>query len=58
MDAGRHFLRKQNRSTGLPERELVRIAIESMGLSNLKPFNPEEKVGEYILEAEESKGVK
>ena len=58
VDAGRHFLRKQNRSTGLPERELVRIAIESMGLSNLKPFNPEEKVVEYILEAEESKGIK
>ena len=58
VDAGRHFLRKQNRSTGLPERELVRIAIESMGLSNLKEFKPEEKVVEYILEAEESKGVK
>ncbi len=58
VDAGRHFLRKQNRSTGLPERELVRIAIESMGLSNLKEFKPEEKVVEYILEAEESKGKK
>ncbi|MBR2367154.1 MAG: glutamate formimidoyltransferase [Alistipes sp.] len=58
VDAGRHFLRKQNRSTGLPERELVRIAIESMGLSNLKEFKPEEKVVEYILEAEERKGVK
>ena len=58
VDAGRHFLRKQNRSTGLPERELVRIAIESMGLGNLKPFNPDEKVVEYILEAEEQKGVK
>ena len=58
VDAGRHFLRKQNRSTGLPERELVRIAIESMGLSNLKEFKPEEKVVEYILEAEEQKGQK
>ena len=58
VDAGRHFLRKQNRSTGLPERELVRIAIESMGLSNLKPFNPDEKVVEYILEADQQKGVK
>ena len=58
VDAGRHFLRKQNRSTGLPERELVRIAIESMGLSNLKEFKPEEKVVEYILEAEQRKGVK
>ena len=58
VDAGRHFLRKQNRSTGLPERELVRIAIESMGLSNLKEFKPEEKVVEYILEAEQQKGQK
>ena len=58
VDAGRHFLRKQNRSTGLPERELVRIAIESMGLSNLKEFKPEEKVVEYILEADQNKGVK
>ena len=58
VDAGRHFLRKQNRSTGLPERELVRIAIESMGLSNLKEFKAEEKVVEYILEAEELKGKK
>ena len=58
VDAGRHFLRKQNRSTGLPERELVRIAIESMGLGNLKPFNPDEKVVEYILEADQNKGVK
>lgn len=58
IDAGRHFLRKQHRSTGIPERELVRIAIESMGLSNLKEFKPEEKVVEYILEAEEQKNVK
>ena len=58
VDAGRHFLHKQRRSTGLPERELVRIAIESMGLANLKGFKPEEKIIEYMLEAEEQKGVK
>ena len=58
VDAGRHFLHKQHRSTGLPERELVRIAIETMGLSTLKEFKPEEKVVEYILEAEEQKDVK
>lgn len=57
VEAGRHFLHKQHRSTGVPERELVRIAIETMGLSNLKEFKPEEKVVEYILEAEEQKGV-
>jgi glutamate formiminotransferase/formiminotetrahydrofolate cyclodeaminase len=58
VDAGRYFLHKQHRSTGLPERELVRIAIETMGLSNLKEFKPEEKVVEYILEAEEQKNTK
>ncbi len=58
VDAGRHFLRKQQRSTGVPERELVRIAIESMGLANLKGFKPEEKVIEYMLEAEEQKNTK
>ena len=58
VDAGRYFLRKQQRSTGVPERELVHIAIESMGLSTLKEFKPEEKVIEYMLEAEEQKGVK
>lgn len=55
VDAGRYFLHKQHRSTGVPERELVRIAIETMGLSNLKEFKPEEKIVEYILEAEEQK---
>ncbi|MBO7301451.1 MAG: glutamate formimidoyltransferase [Bacteroidaceae bacterium] len=58
VDAGRHFLRKQRRSTGVPERELVRIAIESMGLANLKGFKPEEKVIEYMLETEAAKGTK
>ena len=57
VDAGRYFLHKQHRSTGVPEKELVRIAIETMGLSNLKEFKPEEKVVEYILEAEEQRGV-
>ncbi|MBR3977947.1 MAG: glutamate formimidoyltransferase [Bacteroidaceae bacterium] len=58
VDAGRYFLRKQNRSTGVPEKELVRIAIESMGLSTLKEFKPEEKVIEYMLEADDQKGIK
>ena len=58
VEAGKYFLHKQHRSTGVPERELVRIAIESMGLSNLKEFKPEEKIVEYILEAEEQKNSK
>lgn len=50
VDAGRYFLHKQQRSTGLPESEIVRMAIKSMGLDELKPFNPREKVVEYILD--------
>lgn len=57
VDAGKYFLHKQQRSTGLPESEIVRMAVKSMGLDELKPFKPEEKVIEYMLEAEE-KGPK
>lgn len=56
VEAGRYFLHKQNRSTGLSEREIIRIAIETMGLSTLKEFKPEEKIVEYILEAGQSAG--
>ncbi len=54
IDAGRYFLHKQQRSTGLPESEIIRIAIKSMGLDELRPFKPEEKVIEYLLEADDS----
>lgn len=50
IDAGKHYLRMQQRSTGLPESEIIKIAIKSMGLDELKEFNPEEKVIEYMLE--------
>lgn len=50
LDAGRHFLRKQRRSLGITEEEIIRITIKSMGLDDLKPFNPREKVIEYMLE--------
>jgi glutamate formiminotransferase / formiminotetrahydrofolate cyclodeaminase len=49
LDAGKYFLRKQNRSVGVSEKELVRIAIISMGLDELAPFNPEERIIEYLL---------
>ena len=49
IDAGRYFLHKQQRSTGLPEHEIIRIAIKSLGLDDLKPFNPDEKVIEFLL---------
>lgn len=50
IDAGKHYLRMQKRSVGISEEELVKIAIRSMGLSDIKPFNPREKVIEYIIE--------
>ena len=52
IDAGKYFLRKQNRSTGIPEEDILQIAIKSMGLDDLKEFNPREKVIEYLLEDE------
>jgi glutamate formiminotransferase/formiminotetrahydrofolate cyclodeaminase len=50
LDAGKYFLRKQNRSVGVSEKELVKIAVKSLGLDDLKPFNPKEKIIEYLLE--------
>lgn len=55
LEAGRHFLRKQRRSLGITEEEIIRIAIKSMGLDDLKPFNPREKVIEYMLEEQSGK---
>src|SRR6195256_3794862 len=49
LDAGKYFLLKQQRSVGVSEKELIRIAILSMGLSELAPFNPEERIIEYLL---------
>ena len=51
IDAGRHFLQKQNWSEGAAEEELIDIAIRTMGLSELKPFDPKEKVIELKIEA-------
>ena len=50
IDAGKYFLRKQNRSVGVSESEIIKIAIKSLGLDDLKPFNPKEKIIEYLLE--------
>ena len=55
LEAGRYFLRKQQRSAGIAEEEIVRIAVKSMGLDDLKPFDPKEKVIEYLHEAEDQK---
>ena len=55
IEAGRYFLEKQHRSTGIPEEDIINIAIHSMGLDDLRPFNPREKVIEYLLEDAEKK---
>lgn len=49
LDAGKYFLRKQQRSTGVSEKELIKIAVKSMGLDELGPFKPEERIIEYML---------
>ena len=52
LEAGKYFLEKQQRSLGLPEEEIIRLAVKSMSLDDLKPFNPKEKVIEYLIENE------
>jgi len=54
-DAGKYFLKKQNRSVGVSEAELIKIAVKSLGLDDLKPFNPDEKIIEYVLQDKTSK---
>jgi len=49
LDAGRHYLRKQQRSTGVPDAELIKIAVRSMGLDDLETFDPGSKIIEYRL---------
>ncbi|MCH7632406.1 MAG: glutamate formimidoyltransferase [Planctomycetes bacterium] len=49
LDAGRYFLKKQQRSTGVSDKELVKIAVKSLGLDDLYPFNPDEKIIEYAI---------
>ena len=55
FDAGRFFLRKQQRSTGVSDEELIKIAVKSLGLSDLYPFKPDEKIIEYAM-ADRSEG--
>ena len=56
LEAGRFYLEKQQRSLGISEEEIVKIAVRSMSLDDLKPFNPKEKVIEYLL-ADEPHGL-
>lgn len=52
LDAGRHFLEKQGKSRAIPEEEIIHTAILSLGLSDISPFKPEEKIIEYMIEEE------
>lgn len=52
IEAGKHYLRMQQRSLGIPDSEIIKIAVKSMGLDELKEFKPEEKIIEYMLEAD------
>ncbi len=49
LDAGRYFLKKQQRSAGISDREIIKIAVKSLGLDELSPFNPDEKIIEYAI---------
>ena len=52
LDAGRHFLEKQQRSVGVSEKELIHLAVKSLGLDELSEFIPEKKIIEYLLNEE------
>ena len=55
LDAGRYFLAKQQRSAGVSDDELIKIAVKSMGLNDIHKFNPEEKIIEYVMEEKNNK---
>lgn len=55
IDAGKYYLAKQRRSLGVSEEEIMKVAIKSMGLDDLKPFDPKEKVIEYLIEDKNQK---
>jgi len=50
LDAGKYFLRKQKRSTGISDDEILKIAVKSLGLDELAPFDPKKKIIEYLME--------
>ncbi len=54
IEAGIYFLKKQQRSVGISEEEILKIAVKSMGLDDLKPFDPKEKIIEYLIESDNS----
>lgn len=58
IEAGKYYLAKQERSLGISEEEILKIAVKSLGLSDLKPFNPREKVIEFLMEDEAAEAAK
>jgi glutamate formiminotransferase/formiminotetrahydrofolate cyclodeaminase len=57
IDAGKYFLYKQKRSAGIPEKEIIKIAIKSLGLDDLAPFDPNKKIIEYMLKTKSQKNL-
>ncbi|HZK93718.1 MAG TPA: glutamate formimidoyltransferase [Prolixibacteraceae bacterium] len=57
LDAGTYFLRKQQRSVGIPDHEIIKIAVKSLGLDELAPFDPQKRIIEYLIENHENKLV-
>ncbi len=55
LDAGKFYLKMQNRSLGIADSEIIKIAVKSLGLDELKPFIPEERIIEYVMEDKKSK---
>ena len=57
IDAGKYFLKKQKRSIGISEYDIIKIAVKSLGLDELSPFKPEERIIEYILDKDSHKSL-
>ena len=55
IDAGIHFLKKQKRSIGIHESEIIKIAIKTLGLDELAPFEPKKRIIEYMIDVDENK---
>jgi glutamate formiminotransferase/formiminotetrahydrofolate cyclodeaminase len=57
LDAGKYFLRKQQRSVGIPDEEIIKIAVKSLGLDELAPFDPKKRIIEYLIDDQPDKLV-
>ena len=55
LDAGKYFLRKQERSVGIPDAEIIKIAVKSLGLDELAPFDPKKRIIEYLIDDQPNK---